>query len=103
LLDAYNPEVKDNILAQNIETNQDLLGLRNAAFTWTNGAQYPSTPGSSRRNFILRVDDELLFKRGKINLIVGPTGSGKTSLLMALLGELHFVPSGPDSWVRQSQ
>lgn len=31
-------------------------------------------------------------------MIVGPTGSGKTSLLMALLGELHFIPSGPGSW-----
>ncbi|RXW15228.1 hypothetical protein EST38_g10627 [Candolleomyces aberdarensis] len=34
---------------------------------------------------------------GKINLVVGPTGSGKTSLLMALLGEMHFAPSEPDS------
>lgn len=40
----------------------------------------------------------MIFKQGKINLIVGPTGCGKTSLLMALLGELHYVPSGPDSW-----
>ena len=34
-----------------------------------------------------------------MNLIVGPTGSGKTSLLMALLGEMHYIPSGPDSFV----
>ena len=40
----------------------------------------------------------MVFKQGKVNLIVGPTGCGKTSLLMALLGELHYVPSGPDSW-----
>ena len=56
------------------------------------------TPGSSRRHFTLRIQDEVIFKQGKINLIVGPTGCGKTSLLMALLGELHYVPSGPDSW-----
>ena len=31
-------------------------------------------------------------------MIVGPTGCGKTSLVMAMLGELHYVPSGPDSW-----
>ena len=58
----------------------------------------PATPGSTRRNFNLRIEGEVIFKQGKINLIVGPTGCGKTSLLMALLGELHYVPSGPDSW-----
>lgn len=31
-------------------------------------------------------------------MIIGPTGCGKTSLLMALLGEMHFAPSAPDSW-----
>lgn len=55
-----------------------------------------TTPGSgvmtpSRRNFVLRVEDELVFKRGKINLIIGPTGSGKTSLLMALLGTCFAI------------
>ncbi|KAJ7440383.1 hypothetical protein FB451DRAFT_1058899, partial [Mycena latifolia] len=40
----------------------------------------------------------LLFQRGRIYLVVGPTGSGKTSLLMALLGEMHFIPSSPTSW-----
>ncbi|KAF8876218.1 hypothetical protein CPB84DRAFT_1853036 [Gymnopilus junonius] len=33
-----------------------------------------------------------------INLIIGPTGSGKTALLMALLGEMHFIRSSADSW-----
>lgn len=81
-----------------METNQDLIGFRNAAFTWANDAQIPGTPSSSKRNFTLRIDEELIFKTGKFNLIVGNTGSGKTSLIMALLGELHFIPSGPDSW-----
>ena len=48
---------------------------------------------------MLHIDDELFFKRGKINLVVGPTGSGKTSLLMALLGEMHYIPAMPDSFV----
>ncbi|KAF9229742.1 hypothetical protein BS17DRAFT_37483 [Gyrodon lividus] len=46
-----------------------------------------------------RVDDELVFHCKELNLIVDPTGSGKTSLLMALLGEMDFVPSRPSSWV----
>ena len=74
------------------------IGFRNAAFAWSQARaeSTPSTPG--RRNFRLRIDGDLFFERGAINLIVGPTGSGKTSLLLALLGELHFTPPGPDSW-----
>ena len=48
---------------------------------------------------MLNIDDQVFFRRGKINLIVGPTGAGKTSLLMALLGEMHYIPQGPDSFV----
>ncbi|KAH8986094.1 hypothetical protein EDB92DRAFT_1949372 [Lactarius akahatsu] len=77
--------------------NQDVIGFQNASFTWSNDhTDGTSTP--SRRRFTLRVQGELLFKRGCFNLIIGPTGSGKTSLLMALLGEMHFVPMSPDSW-----
>ena len=49
---------------------------------------------------MLRVNEEVLFKRGCINLIVGPTGSGKTSLLMALLGEMHYIPLARDSFCK---
>ncbi|CAE6514065.1 unnamed protein product [Rhizoctonia solani] len=72
------------------------IGFRNATFTWAQ--RTVSTPTPSTRNFKLVIDQELLFHRGKINMIVGPTGCGKTCLLMALLGEMHFTPSGPDSW-----
>ncbi|KAH8978589.1 hypothetical protein EDB92DRAFT_2056103 [Lactarius akahatsu] len=77
--------------------DRDVIGFQNASFTWSNDdAEGTLTP--SRRRFTLRVQGELLFKRGCFNLIIGPTGSGKTSLLMALLGEMHFVPMSPDSW-----
>ncbi|KAI9449923.1 hypothetical protein BJY52DRAFT_1192187 [Lactarius psammicola] len=77
--------------------DQDVIGFQNASFTWSNDdADGTLTP--SLRRFTLRVHGELLFKRGCFNLIIGPTGSGKTSLLMALLGEMHFVPMSPDSW-----
>ncbi|EMD36164.1 hypothetical protein CERSUDRAFT_84254 [Gelatoporia subvermispora B] len=75
------------------------IGIREASFTWSNESDGSVTLGSSRRRFTLRVDDELIFKRGQVNLVIGPTGSGKTSLLMALLGEMHYIPSGPDSYV----
>lgn len=71
-----------------------VIGFRRAAFTWSANVNMPD---DSARQFCLRIDQELFFVQGGINLIVGPTGSGKTSLLMALLGEMHFLPSGPDS------
>ncbi|KAG8874159.1 hypothetical protein FRB97_006107 [Tulasnella sp. 331] len=70
-----------------------ITGFRDATFQWTT-RDVSGTPSGdakpSKRNFRLVIEGELCFKRGKINLIVGPTGSGKTSLLMALLGEMHF-------------
>lgn len=98
LLDEFDPKSKNTTIADNVKTNADLIGIQNASFTWTNEPTGTVTPGSSRRNFTLRVSDEVVFRKGKINLIVGPTGCGKTSLLMALLGELHYIPAGPDSW-----
>ncbi|KZT06271.1 P-loop containing nucleoside triphosphate hydrolase protein [Laetiporus sulphureus 93-53] len=85
------------ILSQNNAPN-DVIGIRHSSFRWSNDEDGMSTPGTAPRNFILRIEDEVTFRRGHINLIVGPTGSGKTSLLMALLGEMHHIPSGPDSY-----
>ena len=31
-------------------------------------------------------------------MVIGPTGCGKTSLLMALLSEMHYIPDAVDSW-----
>ncbi|OSD04422.1 multidrug resistance-associated ABC transporter [Trametes coccinea BRFM310] len=101
LLDEFNE--KDAAAAEMVvpprTTERDVIGIRAAAFTWSNQNDGTMTPGPNRRNFTLRIEDDVIFKRGKFNLIVGPTGSGKTSLLMALLGELHYIPTGPDSFV----
>ncbi|CCO33309.1 ATP-binding cassette transporter abc4 Short=ABC transporter abc4 [Rhizoctonia solani AG-1 IB] len=95
LLDVYTEKELTNINEPSPPA-QDAIGFRNATFAWT--SQAPGAPTLSRRNFRLHIDNELIFERGKINMVVGPTGCGKTSLLMALLGEMHFVPSAPDSW-----
>ncbi|RPD55442.1 P-loop containing nucleoside triphosphate hydrolase protein [Lentinus tigrinus ALCF2SS1-7] len=83
------------------DEHQDTIGIRHASFTWAaDSASVAITPGGTRRRtFALNIEDEVFFQRGKINLIVGPTGAGKTSLLMALLGEMHYIPQGPDSFV----
>ncbi|KAJ3557433.1 hypothetical protein NM688_g1472 [Phlebia brevispora] len=110
-IDRINDFLKESeLLDAFLETSQpsaelltspepDRIGIRAAAFTWNTDTNGASTPSSVRRSFELRIDDEVFFKRGHINLVVGQTASGKTSLLMALLGEMHYVPLGPDSLV----
>ncbi|EMD39557.1 hypothetical protein CERSUDRAFT_111872 [Gelatoporia subvermispora B] len=98
LLDEFSSK-EDEVHVERVQTRPGVIGIRASAFTWSDEGNLVRTPGGSRRKFTLRVDEELTFKRGAVNLVVGPTGSGKTSLLMALLGEMHYIPSGPDSFV----
>ncbi|KAJ7578270.1 P-loop containing nucleoside triphosphate hydrolase protein [Mycena floridula] len=88
LLDTYSGNASVDLA---LERNDKEIGFRNATFAWS------ATESEYHSRFKLHID-ELIFRPGCINLIVGPTGSGKTSMLLALLGEMHFMPSGPDSW-----
>ncbi|KAI0080061.1 P-loop containing nucleoside triphosphate hydrolase protein [Panus rudis PR-1116 ss-1] len=101
LLDDYaekaNPNAAPELFMRN-DVDPNVIGFREASFTWSAENDGTLTPGPSKRNFTLRIEDELNFKPGHINLIVGPTGSGKTSMLMALLGEMHYIPMGPNSY-----
>ncbi|KAJ7293178.1 hypothetical protein C8J57DRAFT_1703993 [Mycena rebaudengoi] len=96
LLDEFTEKGSGEQLFEPPESAASEIGFRDATFAWSNDTDGSLTP--SRRKFMLKIEGEVLFKRGAINLVVGPTGSGKTSLLMALLGEMHFVPSAPSSW-----
>lgn len=64
--------------------SSDEISIRQAAFTWSKDSLEDLL---SRRKFILRIEEEVVFRRGCVNLIIGQTGTGKTSLLMALLGK----------------
>ncbi|GEQ70295.1 hypothetical protein JCM33374_g3971 [Metschnikowia sp. JCM 33374] len=57
-----------------------LVGFENASFSWNS---------KSDKDFKLK-DLNATFLPGKLTAIVGPTGSGKTSLLLALLGEMEL-------------
>ncbi|KAJ6501692.1 hypothetical protein C8R47DRAFT_1193380 [Mycena vitilis] len=99
LLDSFaekDSSTPDLFVPADVES-EGKIGFRDASFAWSS-EKTDGTLTPSKRKFMLIIDGELLFKPGCINLVVGPTGSGKTSLLMALLGEMHFIPSGPTSW-----
>ncbi|KAF8307151.1 hypothetical protein DL93DRAFT_2159641 [Clavulina sp. PMI_390] len=79
------------------------MGFHNAGFKWAaslSPESSASTPQFSvpSPSFFLRIDGDVGFISGGLNLIVGPTGAGKTSVLLALLGEMHFLQDGVDSW-----
>ncbi|KAJ7690181.1 hypothetical protein B0H17DRAFT_1331449 [Mycena rosella] len=95
LLDAFD-EKSAPVLFPTDPVADERIGFRNATFSWSKETDGSNT--RSRPEFKLKIDGEVIFERGRINLVVGPTGSGKTSLLMALLGEMHWLPSSPDSW-----
>jgi hypothetical protein len=69
--------------------DSNAIGFRDATFSWEgNLEEREDIP--PKRQFRLRVEGELFFQPGCLNLVIGPTGCGKTSLLMALLGQSAF-------------
>ncbi|KAF2231876.1 putative ABC transporter [Viridothelium virens] len=63
------------------ENENPVIGFDRASFSWG---------GRDTDDFRL-MDLDVKFKVGQLNTIIGPTGSGKTSLLMALLGEMTLL------------
>ncbi|KAJ7092446.1 P-loop containing nucleoside triphosphate hydrolase protein [Mycena belliarum] len=92
LLDVYSEAEPFVVPAE----SRDVIGFHNATFSWTK-APADSSSGSAARKFSLQIGD-LVFKNGCVNLIVGQTGAGKSSLLLSLLGETYFTPSSPGGW-----
>ena len=60
---------------------EPVIGFEKATFGW----------GSKDSDDFKMIDLDMRFKLGQLNVIIGPTGSGKTSLLMALLGEMTLI------------
>lgn len=101
------------------------IGFKNATFRWNSGtsdedkqkakeakvqpsansAQNGATQnGQTEEEAIFElIDLDVTFLPGKLNVITGPTGAGKTALLSALLGEMErvsgeaHIPKHPES------
>ncbi|KAI4140681.1 MAG: hypothetical protein L6R39_005689 [Caloplaca ligustica] len=96
-LNEDETEKYDQLSKNGKDGNGDtLIGFDNATLTW--GGK-DSAESSNSKAFRM-IDLNIRFSIGNLNLVVGPTGSGKTSLLMALLGEMTklqgtvYLPGG---------
>lgn len=69
------------------EEGHKVIGFRDATFIWGSKDAVAADGSVAFRLLDINVD----FKIGKLNIIAGPTGSGKTSMLMALLGEMTLM------------
>lgn len=101
------------------------IGFENASFRWNTGKQSetksdttPAAPASpSDSDGTTAVDEPAVFNLtdlnvdfplGKLSVVTGPTGSGKTAVLTALLGEMEllqgksFLPKDPTSVDKES-
>lgn len=69
------------------ENGDPIIGFEKATLTW-GGKDAQKAEGQTAFRMI---DMNIRFLIGRLNIIIGPTGSGKTSLLMALLGEMTLI------------
>lgn len=78
-----------------LKANLDLEGnprieLKEATLTW-DSVDYDDENYERRPSPFHLHDIDVCFTPERLNLIIGPTGSGKSSLLLALLGEMTLV------------
>ncbi|ORX95055.1 hypothetical protein K493DRAFT_329810 [Basidiobolus meristosporus CBS 931.73] len=73
------------IQAATIKPNEPTIGFKNATISWFD----PSN--GSKDNCFSFTDISVVFPVGQLSLIAGPTGAGKSSMLMGLLGEMNLI------------
>jgi len=79
---------KASPLSSESSSGPPAVGFVDATFRWDKHFSY--TQSLHRELFELGPLD-LIFPSGKLSLVTGATGSGKSALLAALLGELYTV------------
>jgi len=72
LLDNFSEETCTEIDPVITAEHADIIGFNNAAFAWSKEAGR-GTQTPSGRSFRLQVKGQISFKKGGLNLVVGPT------------------------------
>lgn len=91
-LNEEETEKYTQIRDSNVTGEPPKIGLDKATLTW--GSSKGRSQGgviTDHADAFRLIDVDVSFRIGKLNIIAGPTGSGKTSLLMALLGEMRIL------------
>ena len=87
-------------LSQNKLGDSPYIGFTQATFKWSDDAAKDTDKGngsvkaggSGRPTYGFTLENvDIKFAIGRLNVITGPTGSGKSSMLLALLGEMELV------------
>lgn len=87
-LNEDETEKYDQLSHDNLdEDGNQMIGFKDATLSW--GSKEASTD-DTLASFRM-MDLNVRFEIGHLNIVAGPTGSGKTSLLMALLGEMALI------------
>ncbi|RKP09575.1 P-loop containing nucleoside triphosphate hydrolase protein [Thamnocephalis sphaerospora] len=85
------PSVEDLADHGHLIEEQEAIGFVNASFRWTDNSDLAVDDVQQSRvnvGFVLN-NMNISFPFGELSVVAGPTGSGKTSILMALLGEMR--------------
>jgi len=97
MLDEYKDEIKINVKSTE---EQGKIYFKHAEFSWENAETRADKSrrgtATAKREWKLCIED-LEFPLGKTTVVAGKTSSGKTSLLMALLGEMNWAPTRVDA------
>ncbi|KAJ7818819.1 hypothetical protein B0H13DRAFT_2242056 [Mycena leptocephala] len=93
LLDGFDEKPALILFTANA-TPDERIGFRNATFSWSKESDGSLT--RSQRQFLLKIDGEVLFERGRINLVIGPTASDSWFNLPSGSGVAY---AAQESWV----
>ncbi|KAJ5304146.1 uncharacterized protein N7443_003806 [Penicillium atrosanguineum] len=83
----------DQLRDSSVSDGPAKIALEKATLSWSTSGPRPQPSSSSDdgADAFRLINIDVDFPVGRLSIVAGPTGSGKTSLLMALLGEMKLI------------